>query len=182
MFRHIDKLSPLSLYTSWFKWSFNPLNHASLVNNIHSFPVVCLRTGTWSLPQRVLKRVSLRASSFSIHYVLVFLSSSSYLLLSSRLSVTSPFLLSFFSITCLRRQFLRKMWPIQLDFLCGRISLSSLAVCNSSTFSPVGRYNRLYSFPAPYMKTFQVFLIYSPKCPSFSSIQSHTPKLAHDQF
>ena len=41
------------------------------------------------------------------------------------------------SITCSRRQFLHKMWPIQLAFLCFiicRIFLSSLTVCNSSSF------------------------------------------------
>jgi hypothetical protein len=54
-----------------------------------------------------------RASSFKWEYPLLSLRSSSSFL---RLLVTSisPFI--FPSITCFRRQFLRKMWPIQLAF------------------------------------------------------------------
>ena len=58
-----------------------------------------------------------RASSFNWQYPLLSLkSSSSFLRLLPRLLVTSicPFI--FPSITCCRRQFLRKMWPIQLAF------------------------------------------------------------------
>ena len=29
--------------------------------------------------------------------------------------------------------------------------------------------------PAPHFKTFQVFLFYFPKCPSFSTMQSYSP-------
>jgi len=55
---------------------------------------------------------------FSIYSILSSLrSSSSYLCLLPRLPVTStlPFILN--SITCLRRQFLRGLWPIQLALL-----------------------------------------------------------------
>ena len=58
-----------------------------------------------------------RASSFKWEYPLLSLrSSTSFLRLIPRLLVTSisPFI--FPSITCFRRQFLRKMWPIQLAF------------------------------------------------------------------
>ena len=58
-----------------------------------------------------------RVSSFKWEYPILSLrSSSSYLRLLPRLLVTSisPFI--FPSITCFRRQFLRKLWPIQLAF------------------------------------------------------------------
>ena len=66
-------------------------------------------------------------------------------------------------VTCFRRQFLRKMWPIQLPFLhftvC-RIFLCSLAVCNTSSFPTrsvqlifssllrrhISRFSRLYKY------------------------------------
>jgi hypothetical protein len=58
-----------------------------------------------------------RASPFKWEYPLLSVrSSSSFLRLLHRLPVTSipPFI--FPSVTCCRRQFLRKMWPIQLAF------------------------------------------------------------------
>ena len=79
--------------------------------------VVCLTTGPKPLPKRVVHIVRSRASSFKSAYpVLSLRSSSSFLRLLPRLPVTSltPFI--FPSITCCRRQFLRKMWPIQLAF------------------------------------------------------------------
>ena len=80
-----------------------------------------------------------RASSFKWQYPLLSLrSTSSFLrLLLPHLLATSisPFI--FPSITCFRRQFLRKMWPIQLAFLflisC-RIFLCSLTLSNTSSF------------------------------------------------
>ena len=66
----------------------------------------------YSLPQRPL-----RASSFDFHYPLVSLkSSSSCSRLLPRLPITSILPSIFPSVTCLKRQFLRKIWPIQLDF------------------------------------------------------------------
>ena len=57
------------------------------------------------------------ASSFNWQYPLLSLrSSSSFLRLLPRLLVTSICPSIFPSITCCRRQFLRKMWPIQLAF------------------------------------------------------------------
>jgi len=41
------------------------------------------------------------------------------------------------SVTCFRRQFLRKLWPIQLDFLpftACTIFISFLTLCNTSSF------------------------------------------------
>jgi hypothetical protein len=78
---------------------------------IHSFnhSVVCLTTGPNPLPKRALHIVRSRASSFQWEYPLLSLrSSSSFLHLLPRLPVPSIFP----SITCCRRQFLRKMWPI----------------------------------------------------------------------
>ena len=83
-----------------------------------SSSVICQTTGPKPLPKRFLHIVRSRASSFNRQYPLLSLSSSSsFLRLLSRLLVTSicPFI--FPSITCCRRQFLRKMWPIQLAFL-----------------------------------------------------------------
>jgi len=86
---------------------------------IHSFihSVFCLTTGPKPPPKRYLHIVRSRASSFKWEYPLLSLrSSSSFLPLLPRLLATSisPFI--FPSITCFSRQFLRKMWPIQLAF------------------------------------------------------------------
>ena len=89
--------------------NFNFLNHHHLV--------VCLKTGSKPLPKRSLHVLRSKASSFKWEYPLLSLrSSSSFLRLLPCLLVTSisPFI--FPSITCFRRQFLRKMWPIQLAF------------------------------------------------------------------
>jgi len=78
---------------------------------------VCLTTGPKALPNRALHIVRSRASSFKCEYPLLSLrSSSSFLRFLPRLPVTSipPFI--FPSITRCRRQFLHKMWPIQLAF------------------------------------------------------------------
>jgi len=36
----------------------------------------------------------------------------------------------------------------------------------------------LYPSPATHLKAFQVFLIYFPKCPGFSTIKSSAPNVA----
>jgi len=87
--------------------------------SIHPFihSVFCLTTGPKPPPKQFLHTVRSSASSFKWEYPLLSLrSSSSFLRLLPRLLVTSfsPFI--FPSITCFRRQFLRKMWPIQLAF------------------------------------------------------------------
>jgi hypothetical protein len=87
---------------------------------IHSFihSVVCLTTGPLPLPKRLLHRVRSSASSFNFQYLFFSLrSSSSCLRLLPRLAVISILPSNFPSITCFRRQCLRKMWPIQLAFL-----------------------------------------------------------------
>ena len=86
-------------------------------NHHHHHPAVCLTTGSKPPPKRSLHILRSSASSFKWQYPLLSLrSSSSFLRLLPCLLVTSisPFI--FPSITCFRRQFLRKMWPIQLAF------------------------------------------------------------------
>ena len=103
-----------------------------------SSSVICQTTGPKPLPKRFLHIVRSRASFFNWQYPLLSLrSSSSFLRLLPRLLVTSicPFI--FPSITCFRRQFLRKVWPIQLAFrflISCRIFLCSLTVSNTSSF------------------------------------------------
>jgi hypothetical protein len=98
--------------------------------------VVCLTTGPKPLPKRALHIVRSRASSFKWEYSLLSLrSSSSFLRLLPRLSVTSIHPFIFPSITRCRRQFLRKMWPIQFGFrlrISCRIFLCSLTLSNTS--------------------------------------------------
>ena len=87
--------------------------HKSMAIFIHS--VFCLTTGPKPPPKRFLRKVRSRDSSFKWEYPLLSLrSSSSFLRLLPCLLVTSisPFI--FPSITWFRRQFLCKMWPIQL--------------------------------------------------------------------
>ena len=86
-------------------------------NVLHHHPVVCLTTGSKPLPKRSLHILRSRAFAFKWKYPLLSLkSSSSFLRLLPCLLITyiSPFISP--SITCFRRQFLRKMWPSQLAF------------------------------------------------------------------
>ena len=103
---------------------------------LHS--VFCLTTGPKPPPKRFLYIVQSRNSSFKWEYPPLSLRSySSFLRLLPRLLATSisPFI--FPSITCFRRQFLRKIWPIQLAFrffISFRIFLYSLTLSNISSF------------------------------------------------
>jgi len=105
----------------------------------HSFiQVVCLMTGPKPLPKRAVHIVRSRAFSFKWQYHLLSLrSSSSFLRLLPRLPVTSIHPFIFPSITRCRRQFRRKMWPIQFAFrlriLC-TIFFCSLTLSNTSSF------------------------------------------------
>ena len=86
----------------------------------------------------VLHRSRSSASYFNFHYPRVSLRSpSSWLRLLPRLLFTSLLPCIFPPITCFRRQFLLKLWPIQLAFLLlavRRIFLSSLTLCNTVLF------------------------------------------------
>jgi len=46
------------------------------------------------------------------------------------------------------------------------------------TSHTIGTIGLLQPYPAPHFKAFQVFLIYFPKCPSFSTIQIYVPNVA----
>jgi len=94
---------------------------------------VCLTTGPKHLLKTALHTVRSRDSSFKWEYLLLSLrSSSSFLRLLPRLPVTSIPLFIFPSITRCRRQFLRKMWPIQFVF---RLRISCRIFLCSSTLS-----------------------------------------------
>ena len=111
-----------------------------IISSYHPFihSVFCLTTSPKPPPKRCLHIVRSRASSFKWEYPLLSLrSSSSFLRLLPRLLATSIYLFIFPSITCFRRQFLRKMWPIQLPFrflISCRIFLCSLTLSNTSSF------------------------------------------------
>jgi len=113
-------------------WLATPIQMLSF---IHS--VFCLTTGPKPPTKWFLHIVRSRASSFKWEYPLLSLrSSSSFLCLLPRLLVTSISLFTFPWITCFRRQFLRKMWPIQLAFhflISCRIFLCSLTLSNTSS-------------------------------------------------
>jgi len=100
--------------------------------------VVCLTTGPRSLPKRALHIVRSRASAFKWEYPLLYLRlSNSFLRLLPCLPVTSIPPFTFPSITRCRRQFLRKIWPIQFAFrlrIWCRIFLCSLTLSNTSSF------------------------------------------------
>jgi len=106
---------------------------------IHSFiQVVYLTTGPKPLPKRALHIVRSRASYFKWVYPLLSIrSSSSFLRLLPHFSVTSIPPCVFPWITRYRRQFLRRMWPIQFAFrlrITCRIFLCSLTLSNTSSF------------------------------------------------
>ena len=95
--------------------------------------VVCLTTGPKPLPKRALHIVRSRASSCKWEYLLL-----SWRLRTSSSSSSCHFYPPFISpsITRCRRQFIRKMWPIQLAFrllISCRIFLCSLTVSNTSS-------------------------------------------------
>jgi hypothetical protein len=107
----------------------------SILSFIHL--AVCLTTGPKPLPKRTLHILRSKASSFRWQYPLLSLrSSSSFVHLPHRLPVTSISPVIFPSITVRRRQFIRKMWSIQLAF---RLLISrTIFLCiltRSNTFS-----------------------------------------------
>ena len=100
------------------------------------------------------------------------------LLLISSFSSSSHFHPSIFpSKACFGRQFLCKVWPIQLPFflciLC-KLFLSSSILCNNSLFFyTIGPTDLLHHCPALHIKVIKVFPIYFPKCPILSATQSY---------
>ena len=137
------------------------IHHISslLTHSSSSSSVICQTTGPKPLPKRFLHIVRSRDSSFNWQYPLLSLrSSSSFLRLLPHLLVTSTCPFIFPSITCCRRQFLRKMWPIQLDFrflISCRLFLCSLTLSNTISFLTCS-HDLLHPSPVPHLKTFQV--------------------------
>ena len=129
-------------------WIMQEPNTLELWNKLHfeeekpetisSSSAIRQTTGPKPLAKRFLHIVRSRASSFNSQKPLLSLrSSSNFLRLLPCLLVTSicPFI--FPSIIYFRRQFLRKMWPIQLAFrfiISCRIFLCSLTLSNTSSF------------------------------------------------
>ena len=82
---------------------------------------------------------------------------------------------------CFRRQFVWNMWPLQfafLHFVVCRMFLSTLIICNtSSCFTRLAEL--IFSILIEHhISKLSVFLIYFPKCLSFSTIQSYAPIVA----
>jgi hypothetical protein len=125
-------------------------NYSDRMHNIHSFiQGVCLTTGPKTLPKRALHIVWAKASSFKWEYPLLSLwSSNSFLRLLPRLPVTSIPPSIFPSVTRYRRQFLRKMWPIQFAFrlLFYFCEINGLIITNTWFRKPK---RRLYTSKAP---------------------------------
>ena len=120
-------------------WIFSLYHNSATFFKSFVHTAVFLTTGPESLPKPVLYIEQASASYFKLQCPTLSLrSSSSCLSLLPRLPVTYIIPPIFPSITCLRRQFLRKMWPIQLAFLllivC-RIFLSSLTQCKTSSLT-----------------------------------------------
>ena len=121
----------------FFTWLLTSCEkHSHTVIYIHL--VVCLTTGPKPLPNQALHILRCRVSSFKWEYPFLSLrSSSNFLRLLPRLPIASIPLFFFPSITSCRRQFLRKMWPIQLALrlpISCRIFLCSLTLSNTSSF------------------------------------------------
>ena len=110
-------------------------NNVSLLF-IHS--VIYLMTGPTPLPKWFHHIAQSRASSFKWEYPLLSLrSSSSFLRFLPRLLVTCISSFIFPLITCFRRRFRHKMWPIQFAFrflISCRIFLCSLTLSNTYSF------------------------------------------------
>jgi hypothetical protein len=119
------------------------LEHPFIYSFIHSFihPFIysfipVLMAGPLSLPNRVSHTVRSDTSCFNFQYSLVFLRPYSICLhLLPRIPVTYIHSSSFSSMVCFRRQFIRKMWPMQVSYhlfsVCSMF-LSSLTPCNTS--------------------------------------------------
>jgi len=164
----IDHMRPQNAHRSLV--SYPELQHC--YSFIHL--LVCLTTGPKPLPNRALHIVRSRASSFKCEYPLLSLrSSSSFLCLLPRLPVTSILSFIFPSITRCRRQFLRKMWPIQFAFrllISCRIFLCSLTLSNTSHFS---HDRSSWSFPSFSSTKFQNLPAVSDLLPEGSKFQHH---------
>ena len=92
-------------------------------------------------------------------------------LLASSSSSSRPFCLSFNNV-CWKAVPTQEGMK-QLPFLLF-IALFSFAALNPASFGQTD----FHFSPAPHFKTFEVFLIYLPKCPSARTVYSYSPNLA----
>ena len=114
VFEYFDLVRPQSDYCLlWqdfpdFLSVYSPMSerHRAIING-----VVCLTAGPQPLPKRVLHTVQSSASHFKFQLSSLFVKIVQNL---RTFSASSPVISIFPSVTCFRRQFLRKMWPIQL--------------------------------------------------------------------
>jgi len=157
------------------------VRHVTSGSRIKTFKPACdlLNRGYGVLMQvflRVFSRVWSIASSFNLKFPLVSSKSSdSYLRLLPCLPSILILSTTFPSITCFRRQFIRKIWPIHLafrHFIVRKILFSFLTLCHNPPF-PTRSVPLIFWYLLN--DTFQnstVFLIYFPKFPRFSSTQT----------
>ena len=121
----------------------------------------CLMTFPYPLPKSVLHTVRSSASPFNLQY----LSFPCHLVAAYAFFLVFPSRLSFFStfpsVTCFRRQFPRKMWPIQLAFLLlPYVRYSSPPWLGVILRFSHERFNWLSpSSPAPHFRNFKVFSV-----------------------
>jgi hypothetical protein len=146
---------------------------------IHSFihSVVQLPTVPQPLPNRVLHTARSSASSFNLQCpVFPLRSSTNCLRLLPRFPLTSILPSIFPSITCFRRQFLRKMWPTQLAYLLFIVRKDLPFLLDPFKYHFI--LHTIGPSTASHFKTLQALILYFPKCPSFSTIQSYDPNLS----
>jgi hypothetical protein len=144
---------------------------------IHSFIILSYDKSIASC-KRFLHTVRSSASSFNYQHPLVSLrSSSSCLRLHPCLPFTSIVPSICPSITCFRRQFLCKIWPIiglfSVYFIKG---FRLLLDCMQHPSFLIKLVQLIFSF------LLQHHISYFLKCPSFSTIQSYAPNVAFHWF
>jgi hypothetical protein len=137
---------------------------------IHSFrSLSCDRSIASSKASSPHSRSS--ASSFNLQYLRSSLRSSRNCLHRLR---RLPVLSTFPSETYFKRQFLRKTWPIQFDFLLfivRRIFLSLWTLMlHFVTSHPIGPTDLLHSSAPPHSQTLRVFLLSFLKGPTFNTL------------
>jgi len=156
----------------------------SIKEFIYAFHQVLFRTSLSFIHPVVIHWLRTSASYLNFQYPVFSLRlSSSCLHLLPRLSVTCILPSTFPSITCFRRQFLRKNVTIPASLppfrclYCTTFS-SSLTLCNTFISHTIGATDLPHPTPASNFKIFQVFLIYFPKNPTFTTIKSCTLNIA----
>lgn len=137
------------------------------------FPsVVCLTAGPQTLKKRLLYTVRSSASFFDFQDLLISLRpSSSCLRLNPRLPLSNILPPIFYSIKCFRKQFLRKVCTTPV-ILPSNYCMQDIPLLESSLIpNSIGPTDFLHTSPAPNLRTFSLFLLHFPKCPSFNTTQ-----------